>query len=116
MTNTIKDELLHDHNHDGVYRRDFKMHGVGRHGRTLRLARWRFEVLQLKPDVASNWQELQWANSVLSRSATAHMGFNKAANPDIVGTLKAAVDKINGLSTPPEFLLYNREHQSSLKT
>jgi Icc protein len=35
-----------------------------------------------------------------------HMGFNKAANPDVVGTLKAAVDKINGLATPPEFLLH----------
>src|SRR5262249_147884 len=35
-----------------------------------------------------------------------HMGFNKPANPDVVGTLKAAVDKINALSTPPEFLLH----------
>ena len=35
-----------------------------------------------------------------------HMGFNKPANPDVTGTLKAAVDKINGLSTPPEFLLH----------
>jgi len=34
------------------------------------------------------------------------MGFNKPANPDVTGTLKAAVDKINGLSTPPEFLLH----------
>src|SRR5260370_32981885 len=35
-----------------------------------------------------------------------HMGFNKAANQDVVGTLKAAIDKINGLSTPPEFMLH----------
>jgi 3',5'-cyclic AMP phosphodiesterase CpdA len=35
-----------------------------------------------------------------------HMGFNKPANPDVVGTLKAAVDKINGLATPPEFILH----------
>ena len=35
-----------------------------------------------------------------------HMGFNKAANPDVVGTMKAAIDKINGLSTKPEFLLH----------
>jgi len=35
-----------------------------------------------------------------------HMGFNKPANPDVAGTLKAAVDKINGLSTAPEFLLH----------
>jgi 3',5'-cyclic-AMP phosphodiesterase len=31
-----------------------------------------------------------------------HMGFNKAANPDVVGTLQAAVDKINGLAMPPK--------------
>jgi 3',5'-cyclic AMP phosphodiesterase CpdA len=35
-----------------------------------------------------------------------HMGFSKPANPDVAGTLKAAVDKINGLSNAPEFLLH----------
>jgi 3',5'-cyclic AMP phosphodiesterase CpdA len=35
-----------------------------------------------------------------------HMGFNKPANPDVAATLQAAVGKITGLSTPPEFLLH----------
>ena len=35
-----------------------------------------------------------------------HMGFNKPANPDVVLTLQAAVDKINGLAKQPEFLLH----------
>jgi Icc protein len=35
-----------------------------------------------------------------------HMGFNKAANPDVGATLQAAVDKINGLAARPEFLLH----------
>jgi len=35
-----------------------------------------------------------------------HMGFNKPANPDVAGTLKAAVDKVNALTTPPEFMLH----------
>src|SRR6266699_1106185 len=30
-----------------------------------------------------------------------HMGFNKPANPDVVATLQAAVDKINGLENRP---------------
>jgi len=34
------------------------------------------------------------------------MGFNKPANTDVVATLKAAVDKLNALPTPPEFLLH----------
>ena len=35
-----------------------------------------------------------------------HMGFNKAANPDVVGTLKTAVERINALPTVPEFMLH----------
>jgi len=35
-----------------------------------------------------------------------HMGFNKPANPDVIGTLKAAIDKINALPGNPEFLLH----------
>lgn len=35
-----------------------------------------------------------------------HMGFNKPANQDVIGTLRAAVDKINGLPNRPEFLLH----------
>jgi len=35
-----------------------------------------------------------------------HMGFNKPANPDVIRTLKAVVDKINALSEQPEFLLH----------
>src|SRR5262249_11818373 len=35
-----------------------------------------------------------------------HLGFNKPANPDVAGTLKAAVDKVNALASPPEFMLH----------
>jgi len=35
-----------------------------------------------------------------------HMGFNKPANPDVVGTLQAAVDKINALPEQPDLLLH----------
>jgi 3',5'-cyclic-AMP phosphodiesterase len=35
-----------------------------------------------------------------------HMGFNKPANPDVSATLQAAINKINALPTPPEFLLH----------
>jgi 3',5'-cyclic-AMP phosphodiesterase len=34
------------------------------------------------------------------------VGFNKAANTDVAGTLQAAVDKINGLSVAPQFILH----------
>ena len=35
-----------------------------------------------------------------------HMGFNKPANPDVAGTLQAAIDKINALPVQPDFLIH----------
>ncbi len=35
-----------------------------------------------------------------------HIGFNKAANQDVTGTLKLAIDKINALPVQPELLLH----------
>ncbi len=45
-----------------------------------------------------------------------HMGFNKPANPDVVATLQAAVDKINALHTPPDFLLHTGDVSHLSKT
>src|SRR4051812_576348 len=35
-----------------------------------------------------------------------HIGFNKTANPDVTGTLNAAVEKINGLRMQPDFIIH----------
>ena len=35
-----------------------------------------------------------------------HIGFNKPANPDVAGTLKQAIAKINALPAPPDFILH----------
>ena len=35
-----------------------------------------------------------------------HIGFNKAANPDVTATLQVAIDKVNALTVPPEFVLH----------
>lgn len=35
-----------------------------------------------------------------------HIGFNKAANPDVVSTLQAAIDKINAMPKAPSFVLH----------
>lgn len=35
-----------------------------------------------------------------------HIGFNKAANPDVTATLREAIARINSLSTPPAFVLH----------
>jgi Icc protein len=35
-----------------------------------------------------------------------HIGFNKAANPDVLGTLNATFAKINNMPTTPSFVLH----------
>lgn len=106
MAGNGKDELLHDHNHDGIDRRGF-----------LKCMAWAgtgaFCVMQggvLRSYAFSRLPELDPKEMVgelsFAQISDSHMGFNKAANPDVAGTLKAAVDKLNGLSVAPEFLLH----------
>src|SRR5947208_10875634 len=35
-----------------------------------------------------------------------HIGFRKAANPDVVGSLRRAIAEINGLPQPPAFVVH----------
>ena len=98
-------ELLHDHSDDGVDRRGF-----------LKCMAWAgtgaFFVMQagvLKSYSLSKMPKLGPKLSgelSFAQISDSHMGFNKPANTDVAGTLKAAVDKINGLTTPPEFILH----------
>jgi 3',5'-cyclic-AMP phosphodiesterase len=100
------DELLHDHNHDGIDRRGF-----------LKCMAWAgtgaFCVIQggvLKSYSFSRLSQMDKGSMKGELSfvqiSDSHMGFNKPANPDVAATLKAAVDKINALPTAPEFMLH----------
>jgi Icc protein len=106
MSKREKDEILHDHNHDGIDRRGF-----------LKCMAWAGTgalcVINggvLKSYSLSRLSEIDHkeARGELSfvQISDSHMGFNKPANPDVVGTLKAAVDKINALPSPPQFMLH----------
>ena len=44
-----------------------------------------------------------------------HIGFNKAANQDVTGTLKMALDKINALQGTPDLLLHTGDVSHSSK-
>jgi Icc protein len=35
-----------------------------------------------------------------------HIGFNKPANPDVIGTMQAAIARINAMDTAPDFLIH----------
>jgi 3',5'-cyclic AMP phosphodiesterase CpdA len=107
MAAKIKDEILHDHNHDGVDRRGF-----------LKCMAWAGTgalcVMQggvLKSYSLSKLSDLDQSSVAAGelsfvQISDSHMGFNKPANTDVAGTLKAAVDKINALEKAPEFLLH----------
>jgi len=106
LSGNTQNELVYDHNHDGVDRRGFlkcmAWAGTGafcviRGGVLRSYSLGRLAEMDLKETAG----ELSFA-----QISDSHMGFNKAANPDVAGTLKAAVDKINGLAVTPEFLLH----------
>ena len=95
-----------DHTEDGINRRGF-----------LKCMAWAgtgaFFVLQggvLKSFAMSDVskrsaKELKGELSFVQISDS-HIGFNKPANPDVLATLNAAIEKINSLDTPPAFLLH----------
>ncbi len=76
-----------------------EVYGVGRNRSALRYAGRRPEVVQPKQNVGVGTKAAGELSFV--QISDSHMGFNKPANPDVVGTLKAAVDKINGLAIHP---------------
>jgi Icc protein len=106
MTDKKKDEILYDHNHDGIDRRGFLkcMAWAG----TGTLCVMQGGVLKSfaldrtsDPGAAAAKGELSFV-----QISDSHMGFNKPANTDVAATFRAAIDKVNGLATPPEFLLH----------
>ncbi len=100
-----KDELHIDRDHDGIDRRGF-----------LKCMAWAgtgvlcsVEGGILKSYSLSTLSDLKHAGQgelTFVQISDSHMGFNKTANPDVVATLKTAVDKINRLPVAPEFMLH----------
>ena len=110
MAQRNSDEIILDQNHKGIDR-----DGIDRRG-FLKCMAWAGTgalcVIQggvLKSYSLSNpFSMNRHARGDLSfiQISDSHMGFNKPANPDVVATLKAAVDKINALPVVPEFMLH----------
>jgi 3',5'-cyclic-AMP phosphodiesterase len=106
MKEKVKDEILYDHNHDGIDRRGFlKCMAWAGTGALCVMQGGVLKSFALSPSPDPRRVAAQGELSFVQISDS-HMGFNKPANPDVAATLQAAVDKINGLSTPPEFLIH----------
>jgi len=106
MPEKPKDRILYDHNNDGIDRRGF-----------LKCMAWAGTgaLCVLKGGVLKSYSLSNLANMTPDSAkgeltfvqiSDSHMGFNKPANPDVISTLKAAIDKINAIGTPPEFMLH----------
>ena len=105
-TEAPKDEIIHDHNHDGIDRRGFLKCMAWAGTGTLCLVQGgvlKSYSLSHLPEL--NAKEMRHELSFVQISDS-HMGFNKPANPDVAATLAAAVDKINALAMPPDFILH----------
>jgi len=90
--------ILHDHNDDGIDRRGFlacmAWAGTG--------LVWTIGSGELSTRAFGKSE----GEMTFVQISDSHIGFNKAANPDVVVTLQAAVDKINALPQAPEFIIH----------
>jgi Icc protein len=99
----LKNTIIHDHQDDGIDRRGF-----------LQCMAWAGTgvVWSIGAGVASSQafgQKAPAGNAggfSFVQISDSHMGFNKPANPDVTGTLRAAVDKINTLPRTPDFIIH----------
>src|SRR6204780_2587370 len=96
--------ILHDHNDDGINRRGFlecmAWAGTG--------VVWTVGSGVLNSRAFGKPAHRGEAKGELTfvQISDSHIGFNKPANPDVVGTLQAAVDKINALPQTPDFIIH----------
>ncbi len=94
--------INHDHNHDDIDRRGFLQcmawAGTG--------VAWTVSGGVLSSQAFG--QKAKGAKGELHfvQISDSHIGFNKPANPNVVATLQASIEKINGLSGQPDFIIH----------
>ncbi len=106
MSRKKADVILHDHHHDGVDRRGFlKCMAWAGTGAFCVMKGGVLNSYSMSKIADLSTEEIKGELS-FAQISDSHMGFNKAANPDVAGTLKIAVERINALPNAPEFLLH----------
>jgi 3',5'-cyclic-AMP phosphodiesterase len=102
----MSDQIIHDHNQDGIDRRGFlKCMAWAGTGALLVFSGGvlRSQMLSRAPDLP---EEPVAGGLSFVQISDSHIGFSKEANKDVLSTLQAAIDKINALPTPPAFVLH----------
>jgi 3',5'-cyclic AMP phosphodiesterase CpdA len=107
----LKNTIVHDHQNDGIDRRGFLQcmawAGTG--------VVWTVEAGMASSRAFGQKPPAETAGFTFVQISDSHMGFNKPANPDVTGTLRAAVDKINGLPKTPDFIIHTGDLTHSSK-
>jgi Icc protein len=106
MPDKSKDEILHDHNHDGIDRRGFLKCMVWAGTGALCVVKGGVLKSYSLSNLAEMGPDASRGELSFVQISDSHMGFNKPANPDVVSTFKAAIEKINALPSPPDFMLH----------
>src|SRR5579864_4538013 len=106
MADAKKDEILFNHNDDGIDRRGFlKCMAWAGTGALCVLQGGVLKSYSLGRPSEIPHGALKGELSFVQISDS-HMGFNKPANPDVVATLQASIDKINALPQEPDFIIH----------
>src|ERR1700683_4899329 len=102
MTKYIEKNL----DHDGVDRRGFLKCMAWAGTGTLCLVQGGVLKSYALGDVLTQKVRHLKADLSFVQISDSHIGFNKAANPDVTATLREAIAKVNALATPPSFVLH----------
>ncbi len=98
----MNDYILHDDNPDGIDRRGFlkcmAWAGTG--------MLWTVSGGLLTSRILGATAEAAAGDFTFAQISDSHIGFNKDANKDVIGTLQKAIAKINALPKPPDFVLH----------
>jgi len=105
--------INHDHNNDGIDRRGFlkcmAWAGTGVLWMMAGGVMKSYGMSQLIDKTTGGLKEglvIPKADFSFVQVSDSHIGFNKAANPDVTGTLQAAITKINAMPVAPSFVLH----------
>ena len=79
------------------------MHGLGGHRDFVDAFRWRAEILGPARRCARRGG---FSASRFLQISDSHIGFNKPANPDALGTLREAIGKVKAVKSRPAFMIH----------
>ena len=103
----MSDHILHNHNEDHIDRRGFlKCMAWAGTGALWTVSGGVLASRLLGPAKAGAAEIISGADFTFVQISDSHIGFNKDANKDVIGTLKEAVAKIKALPAPPDFILH----------